>query len=90
MESAILGLAVIIIAWIFQLVYSWKGKKEIQSKFLTIYAIGSALLIIDCYLNELKWTGIFNTVILMLSLIVLIKVTAKEKTSFKARAKKRR
>lgn len=77
MESAIIGLGVIGLAWILQLVYSWRGKKEIQNKFLIIYSIGTALLIIDCYLNDLRWTGIFNTIVLMLSLIILIRVSSK-------------
>lgn len=85
MESSIIGLTVIIIAWILQLIYSWKGKDSLSKNFLVIYAIGTALLIIDCYLNSLKWTGIFNTIILMFSLIVLIKVSAK-----KSEAKKRK
>jgi len=78
MESAMIGLGVIAIAWILQLVYSWRGKKDIQTKFLIIYAIGTALLIIDCYLNDFRWTGIFNTIVLMLSLILLIKISYKK------------
>jgi membrane-bound ClpP family serine protease len=90
METAIIGLSVIILGWIIQLVYSWKGKKEIQRNFLILYSLGVALLIIDCYLNDLKWTGIFNTVSLMVALIVLIKISSVSKEVTKKRVLKKR
>ncbi|MBS3078533.1 hypothetical protein J4218_00250 [Candidatus Pacearchaeota archaeon] len=89
MESAIIGLGVIAIAFILQLVYSWKGKKDIQPKFLIVYAIGTALLIIDCYLNDLRWTGIFNTIVLMISLILLIRISAKGQEKFIKKIRRR-
>ena len=89
MESAIIGLSVIALGWILQLVYSWKGKKDIQSKFLIVYSIGTALLIIDCYLNDLRWTGIFNTIVLMISLIILIKISPKQETKVVKKSKRR-
>lgn len=90
MESAMIGLGVISIAWILQLVYSWRGKKDIQTKFLIIYAIGTSLLIIDCYLNDLRWTGIFNTIVLMLSLILLIRISSKKDEKIVKRIARRR
>ena len=87
--STIIGLSVIIIAWVVQLVYSWKGKKEIQTNFIIIYALGTGLLIIDCYLNDLRWTGIFNTIILMISLIVLIKAGSTKEVKKEVRTVKR-
>jgi len=89
MESAMIGLGVIAIAWILQLVYSWKGKKDIQSKFLIVYAIGTALLIIDCYLNDFRWTGIFNTIVLMLSLILLIRIGSKNDEKNRKKSRRR-
>lgn len=89
MESAIFGLGVIIISWLLQLIYSWKGRKDIQNKFLVIYSLGTALLVIDCYLNDLKWTGIFNTIVLMMSLITLIKVSSKNNGKVVKKSKKK-
>jgi len=89
MESAIIGLGVIAIAWILQLVYSWRGKKDVQSKFLIIYSIGTALLIIDCYLNDLRWTGIFNTIVLMISLIILIRISSRKEERVVKKSKRR-
>lgn len=90
MESAIIGLGVISLAWIMQLVYSWKGRHDIQSKFLIVYSIGTALLIIDCYLNDLRWTGIFNTIVLMISLILLIKISSRREGIVKKSSRKKR
>jgi hypothetical protein len=76
MESAIIGLSVIIIAWILQLIYSWNGKREIKKRFLVMYSLGVCLLIIDSYINDATLTGIFNLASLVVALLVLIRISA--------------
>ena len=50
---AIAGLALIVIGWIIQLVYAFKGKKEIQPRFIIAYAVGVLLLVVDGFICEL-------------------------------------
>lgn len=72
MQSALIGLSVIILAWLYQLFASWKGRKSLNKAFVIIYGIGSALLVIDGYINDVLDVAIFNLVILVLAMIVLI------------------
>lgn len=92
-SSALIGLGVIIIAWIIQLAYSWKGNSQIKKRFLIIYAIGVALLIIDSYVNDSYLTdvAVFNLISLILAMIVLIRIGSKKSgTSTKSRSVKKR
>ncbi|MEK6859240.1 MAG: hypothetical protein AABX54_00345 [Nanoarchaeota archaeon] len=92
-STALIGLGVIIIAWIIQLAYSWKGNKGMKKGFLIVYAIGVALLIIDGYISDTKDTAIFNLVILVLAMLVLIRLGSKRNEAIislrPARRKKR-
>lgn len=90
-SSALIGLSVIIIAWIIQLAYSWKGNREMKKRFLIIYAIGIALLVIDGYINDTKDVAIFNLISLILVMALLIRLSPKRSGSVtKARPVKRR
>lgn len=44
-----IGLIVIAIAWLVQLVYSYKGNKKISNYFIIGYIIGVALLVISIF-----------------------------------------
>jgi len=76
-ESAIIGLSVVILAWMIQAAYSWNGKKDVQKSFIVIYILGIALLVIDYYVNNLLDVAFFNVIILVLSCLILIRLGAK-------------
>ena len=44
-----IGMLIIVGAWLLQLNYSWKGRKEIQPAFLVLQAIGIFLLMINSF-----------------------------------------
>jgi hypothetical protein len=45
------GLLIIIVSWLIQLNYSWKGRKELQPAFLVLQALGIFLLMISSFAN---------------------------------------
>jgi hypothetical protein len=81
-NSEILGISVIIVAWILQLASSWNGSKEIKKRFIILYAVGSALLVIDGqWINEDSAIAFVNVLCMLLACLVLIKISNKEKLS---------
>ena len=90
MESAIIGLSVIIIGWIIQLMNSWNGDREIKKRFLILYGVGAALLIIDAYINQLTYTAFFNLVVLVLVMATLIRIGSVRSKSYVSRSAKKK
>lgn len=54
------GLLIIIVAWLIQLNYSWKGRKELQPAFLVLQALGIFLLVISSFANGDAFLGFLN------------------------------
>jgi hypothetical protein len=79
MNIALIGLVILVIGWIVQLVYSWKGKKEIQPWFIILYGWGVILLVIDGFVNKLTDLAILNLVSLIVSGLVLVRIMTKGK-----------
>jgi len=50
MDLASIGLILIAVAWLIQLFFVIKGKKEIQPFFIIFYMLGVAFLVISAYL----------------------------------------
>lgn len=73
MDLVSIGLIVIGIAWIVQLVMSWKGNNKIQPAFILLYMLGVLLMLVSGYLGN---TGVspYEVVTLIAALLVLIKV----------------
>ena len=71
---AIVGLALIVIGWIIQLVYAFKGKKEIQPRFIIAYAVGVLLLVVDGFICEAITIASLNLICLVVAAVVLFKV----------------
>ena len=69
-----IGLILIIIGLIFQLKFSWKGKKEIKKEFLYFYALGVLLLVIDGFMNKLSSLAILNLGSLIVAIIILLRL----------------
>ncbi len=69
---------VILAAWAIQLVYVWKGRKEISSILLAGYGLGLVLLVADSYTSQgLSIIGWLNLIILIPVLAILIKTIGK-------------
>ena len=65
-----IGLIVIAIAWIVQLVVSWKSKK-IQPAFIILYMLGVLILMISGYFSDLPVSP-YEIFTFIAALIVLI------------------
>ncbi|MFA5856796.1 MAG: hypothetical protein WC867_05530 [Candidatus Pacearchaeota archaeon] len=89
MESQIIGIMIIIVGWILQLIHSWNGTKEIKKRFLILYAVGSAIVIILTSKENLKSVAFFNMIAMILSCLVLIRISSSS-TIKKTVSKKKR
>ncbi len=69
---AIIGLAIIFIAWLFQF-FSMNKRREISTTFIIAYFIGTILLVIDGYKAGLIANAIINGLIAIAAICVLIK-----------------
>jgi phosphoglycerol transferase MdoB-like AlkP superfamily enzyme len=68
----LIGLIVIIIAWIIQLVVTVGKSKNLSLGFLWIYFVGVILLIISLFMVNMVTSAIFNIAIAVLVLIVAL------------------
>lgn len=69
---AIIGLAIIFIAWLFQF-FSMNKRREISTTFIIAYIVGTILLVIDGYKAELIANAIINGIIAIAAICVLIR-----------------
>jgi hypothetical protein len=76
-----IGLTFIIIGWLMQLKYMLNKKNEIQFSFVSFYALGVALLVVDGFQNNLLSLTILNSISLLASILVLFKLKNKNKKS---------
>jgi hypothetical protein len=74
MATAELGLSLILIGLLFQTVSVWKGKKDIQSRFLYAYVTGCMILSIDGLSSGSTTLGILNLGCVLLAATILIKL----------------
>jgi hypothetical protein len=89
-ESAVLGLSVLTLGWIIQLIYSWNGKTEIKKRFLILYGLGVALLVIDSYINELMYTMTVDFICLVVVMLVLIRISPRKARPARAKSRVKR
>jgi hypothetical protein len=89
MDLGLIGLVVIAIAWLLQLVSSWKGKKEIKKCFLIVYVIGVLLIIWQGYVNNDTSGTTLNLLSLVLSVMVLLTIIWKKPRAVATKKKKR-
>ena len=73
---SIIGLSIIIIAWIFQF-FSMNKTKKITSTFIIIYSLGVLVLVYDGFASGLTNLATANLISFLVSLAVLIKVLKK-------------
>lgn len=89
-----IGLILISIGWLLQIIHSWKGRREIRKRTLIFYNLGVAVLIINSVfvVGTIDSIAVLNIVILVLTSILLIKISKSEvkEGSRAARRKKKR
>jgi len=71
---ALLGLTLVIVAWIMQLLSTIKGSKSIQPQFVLFYLIGVIFLVIDGFSAGLNDIAFLNIVCLLVSFAVFIRL----------------
>lgn len=74
--GTLIGLGAIIVAWISQFISMKRG--EVKKRFLILYAVGTAILVIDnlFFIDNINiLVGIFNLIILGVICAVIIKVS---------------
>jgi len=69
-----LGLLLIIFAWLLQLNYSRKGRKEIQTSFLLLQVLGILFLVISSFANGEALMGFLNLISAAGALWVYLKI----------------
>jgi hypothetical protein len=72
-----IGLPVIALAWLVQLGFALKGRKEIRPEFIVLYIIGVACLVAGDFLTGLTVLSYLEMGTLVAALLVLIKVLKK-------------
>lgn len=78
MDLVSIGLIVIGLAWIVQLVMSWKGNNKIQPAFILLYMLGVLLMLMAGYMGNLGVSP-YEVVTLFTALLVLIKISFSKK-----------
>jgi len=73
-----LGLSLVIIAWVFQLLATLKGSKNIQPQFVLFYLIGVIFLIIDGFSAGLNDIAFLNLVCLLVSLALFVRLISRD------------
>ena len=73
-----IGLIVIAIAWIVQLVISWKNNK-IQPMFVVLYMLGVLIMMVSGYFAKLPVSP-YEVFTLIAALIVLIRILTLKKS----------
>ncbi len=86
----IIGLIVIAVAWLLQLISSYKGDREIRKRFIIVNNIGVALLVINNFIYGNNLIAVFNLFILVIASILLGKVGNKDKPAKKNKTKRKR
>ncbi len=75
---ALLGLTLVIVAWILQLLSTIKGSKSIQPQFVLFYLIGVIFLVIDGFAAGLNDLAFLNLISFLVSLAVFIRLVSRE------------
>lgn len=80
MDLASAGLVLIAVAWIIQLIFSFKGDNRIKPAFIICYMIGVLALVIADYL-ETNILSYFEALTFIAAGIVLIKILTSSKSA---------
>lgn len=75
----ILGLGLVLIAWLYQAYYASKGNLKVKAFFLMAYALGILLLVIDMFRLGAGAAAWFNLALLPLIILILWQVWKKRR-----------
>jgi hypothetical protein len=78
MNYSIIGLIIIIIAWIVQLVLL-KRSRELTPLFIIIYSVGVLVLVIDGFVTKLYDLAFLNLASMLVAIAVLVHINLKNK-----------
>jgi hypothetical protein len=78
MNLTLIGLGVIVLAWLVQFICVIQKKNKINTYFVFIYIIGVAVLVYDGFASELTSLAIANLVSLVVAGLVLIAILVKK------------
>ncbi len=68
-----LALALVAVAWLIQLLYAWGGHKSVHVYFTLVYALGTALIIIEDWSGGLTSDLWFHIAAFVFALLVYLK-----------------
>jgi len=74
MSILVWGMILIVVAWLFQLFSSMRGKRDLQPSFLILYSLGVLLFVVDGFSGGVTSEGLLNVAALFLALLVWFKV----------------
>lgn len=91
MNLATLGLVIIALGWLVQMVFYYRGKKEIRKDFVGLYMLGIILLLVDDYANS-GMISVFDLVALVFAGAIFFKgcCCGRKKQMNAPKSKKRR
>ena len=70
----LLGLTLVIIAWLIQLIYMLHDKRNLISAFLAIYIIGVIGIVIDSFIYSVNDMAFLNIISVLVSTAVFIRL----------------
>lgn len=73
MDFSLIGLVVIVLAWLLQLQVSLRGGKRIDKQFLMLYSLGALLLTLEGFTGTVSTAGLLNLAALFLAVLVWLK-----------------
>ena len=77
MDLMYIGLPLIALAWLVQLYFVFKGKKEIRPEFIVLYILGVLFLVAGDFTTGLTTLSYFELGTFLAALLVLIKIVKK-------------
>ena len=78
MNWSLIGLGLIVVAWIIQAYFIWKKNNKVNKTFVALYAVGVLVLTIDGFKSGLKDLATMNLLSLIIALVVLVLLMRKK------------
>ncbi|PIP86669.1 hypothetical protein COV42_00520 [Candidatus Campbellbacteria bacterium CG11_big_fil_rev_8_21_14_0_20_44_21] len=69
-----LALALVAAAWLIQLLHVWAGHRNLHAYFILVYALGTALLIVEVFPLGLTSDAWFYIASFVFALLVFLKI----------------
>jgi len=69
-----LALALVAVAWLIQLLHAWAGHRNVHVYFVLVYALGTALMIVEVFQGGLTTDAWFYIASFVFALLIFLKV----------------